>query len=127
MYLQGVDNIFDIVWNENKYGKTYYRDIHKESEIEFSKYNFEVADVEMLFTEFNNKCDEALRTLEAGLPLPAYDLCMMASNTFNILDARKAISQTERQNYMLKIREISKGCAELYKAQESDRLERVKS
>jgi len=126
MYLQGVDNIFDIVWNENKYGKTYYRDIHKESEIEFSKYNFEVADVEMLFTEFNNKCDEALRTLKAGLPLPAYDLCMMASNTFNILDARKAISQTERQNYMLKIREISKGCAELYKEQESERLERVR-
>ena len=99
----------------------------KESEIEFSKYNFEVADVEMLFADFNAKCDECLKTIEAGLPLPAYDLCMMASNTFNVLDARKAISQTERQNYMLKIRELSKGCAELYKAQEAERLERVKA
>jgi glycyl-tRNA synthetase alpha chain len=127
MYLQGVDNIFDIVWGENEHGKTFYRDVHKESEIQFSKYNFEVADTDMLFTDFNAKCDECLKTLEAGLPLPAYDLCMMASNTFNVLDARKAISQTERQNYMLKIRELSKGCAELYKAQEKERLERVKS
>ncbi|MCF6297992.1 MAG: glycine--tRNA ligase subunit alpha, partial [Sulfurimonas sp.] len=63
--------------------------------------------------------------LEAGLPLPAYDLCMMASNTFNVLDARKAISQTERQNYMLKIRELSKGCAELYKEQEPERIKRI--
>ncbi|MCK4875040.1 MAG: glycine--tRNA ligase subunit alpha, partial [Sulfurimonas sp.] len=127
MYLQGVDNIFDIVWNENEHGKTYYRDVHKESEIQFSKYNFEVADTDMLFADFNAKCDECLKTLEAELPLPAYDLCMMASNTFNVLDARKAISQTERQNYMLKIRELSKGCAELYKSQEADRLERVKA
>ena len=126
MYLQGVDNIFDIVWNENEHGKTYYRDVHKESEIQFSKYNFEVADVDMLFKDFEAKCDECLKTLEAGLPLPAYDLCMMASNTFNVLDARKAISQTERQNYMLKIRELSKGCAELYKAQEPERIARVK-
>ena len=101
--------------------------MHKESEIEFSKYNFEVADTAMLFAEFNAKCDECLRVLEAELPLPAYDLCMMASSTFNVLDARKAISQTQRQNYMLKIRELSKGCAELYKAQEAQRRERVKA
>ena len=101
--------------------------MHKESEIEFSKYNFEVADTDMLFADFNAKSQECLKTLEAGLPLPAYDLCMMASNTFNILDARKAISQTERQNYILKIRELSKGCAELYKAQEPDRLARLNS
>ena len=98
MYLQGVDNIFDIVWGENEHGKTLYKDVHKESEIEFSKYNFEVADTKMLFADFNAKSDECKRALEAGLPLPAYDLCMLASNTFNILDARKAISQTERQN-----------------------------
>jgi glycyl-tRNA synthetase alpha chain len=127
MYLQGVDNVFDIVWNEDKNGnKTLYSDVHKESEIEFSKYNFEVADTEMLFAEFNAKSDECKKTLEARLPLPAYDLCMMASNTFNILDARKAISQTERQNYILKIRELSKGCAELYKEQEEQRVKRVK-
>ena len=92
MYLQGVDSVFDIVWGENQYGKTLYKDVHKESEIEFSKYNFEVADTDMLFAEFNAKSEECLKTLEAGLPLPAYDLCMMASNTFNVLDARKAIS-----------------------------------
>ncbi|EQB39325.1 glycyl-tRNA synthetase [Sulfurimonas hongkongensis] len=127
MYLQGVDNVFDIVWGENEHGKTYYRDVHKESEIEFSKYNFEVADTEMLFADFTAKSKECQRAIEAGLPLPAYDLCMMASNTFNILDARKAISQTERQNYILKIRELSKACAELYKAQEDERIQRVKS
>ncbi len=127
MYLQGVDNVFDIVWNENEHGKTYYRDVHKESEIEFSKYNFEVADVDMLFADFNAKSKECLAALEAGLPLPAYDLCMAASNTFNVLDARKAISQTERQNYILKIRELSKGCAELYKEQEEQRNQRVKA
>ncbi len=126
MYLQGVDTVFDIVWNVDKNGKkTLYKDVHKESEIEFSKYNFEVADTDMLFADFAAKSDECLRTLEAGLPLPAYDLCMLASNTFNILDARKAISQTERQNYILKIRELSKGCAELYKEQENERNKRV--
>jgi glycyl-tRNA synthetase alpha chain len=127
MYLQGVDTVFDIVWNENAYGKTLYRDIHKEGEIEFSKYNFEVADTAMLFADFEARSLECKRTLEAGLPLPAYDLCMAASHTFNTLDARKAISQTERANYILKIRELAKGCAELYKSQEAERLERVKA
>ena len=79
----------------------------------------------MLFHEFDAKSAECLRVLEAGLPLPAYDLCMEVSNVFNVLDARKAISQTERQNYMLKIRELSKGCAELYKEQEPERIKRV--
>jgi len=126
MYLQGVDSVFDIVWSVDKEGrKTRYKDVHKESEIEFSKYNFEVADTAMLFDDFRTKSAECLRALEAGLPLPAYDLCMLASNTFNVLDARKAISQTERQNYILKIRELSKGCAELYKAQEAERNKRV--
>jgi len=126
MYLQGVDTVFDIVWNIDANGnKTLYKDVHKESEIEFSHYNFEVADTDMLFADFSAKSEECLRTLEAGYPLPAYDLCMLASNTFNVLDARKAISQTERQNYILKIRELSRGCAELYKAQEEERNKRV--
>ncbi len=128
MYLQGVDTVFDIVWNVNRDGsKTLYRDVHKEGEIEFSKYNFEVADTDMLFRHFDEYAAECKRTLEAGLPLPAYDLCMLASHTFNTLDARKAISQTERQNYILRVRELAKGCAELYKAQESERLKRVKA
>ena len=128
MYLQGVDSVFDIIWSEDKNGnKTLYRDVHKEAEIEFSKYNFEIADTAMLFAHFDDYANECKRTLEAGLPLPAYDLCMLASHTFNTLDARKAISQTERQNYILRVRELAKGCAELYKAQESERLQRVKA
>jgi len=128
MYLQGVDSVFDIVWNEDKQGnKTLYRDVHKESEIEFSKYNFEIADTDMLFKHFEDYENECKKTLQAQLPLPAYDLCMLASHTFNTLDARKAISQTERQNYILRVRELAKGCAMLYKAQEEDRLKRVKS
>jgi len=110
MYLQGVDNVFDIKWNEN----TTYGDMHKLSEFEFSKYNFEVADVKMLFRWFEDAANEVKRCLEAKLPLPAYDYTIMASHIFNVLDARKAISQTERQNYILKIRELSKGVAETY-------------
>ena len=127
MYLQGVDTVFDIVWSENQFGKTLYRDIHKEGEIEFSKYNFEIADTAMLFNDFESKASECKRCLDAELPLPAYDLCMMASHTFNTLDARKAISVTERANYILKIRELAKGCAELYKSQEEARNARVKA
>ncbi len=128
MYLQGVDTVFDIVWNENLDGsKTLYRDVHKEGEIEFSRYNFEVADTDMLFRHFEDYANECKRCLDAKLPLPAYDQCMLASHTFNTLDARKAISQTERQNYILRVRELAKGCAELYKAQESERLKRVKA
>ncbi len=110
MYLQGVDNVFDIKWNEN----TTYGDMHKLSEYEFSKYNFEVADVKMLFRWFEDAANEVKRCLDAKLPLPAYDYTILASHIFNVLDARKAISQTERQNYILKIRELSKGVAETY-------------
>ncbi len=128
MYLQGVDTVFDIVWNINRDGsKTLYRDVHKEGEIEFSKYNFEVADTDMLFRHFDEYANECKRCLDAGLPLPAYDQCMLASHTFNTLDARKAISQTERQNYILRVRELAKGCAELYKAQEAERIKRVQA
>ncbi len=125
MYLQGVDTVFDIVWNENKYGKTTYKDIHLESEIEFSKYNFEVANTDMLFKHFDDAFDECKRCLEAGLSLPAYDQCMIASHAFNTLDARKAISVTSRQNYILKVRELSLGCATMYKEQEPQRLKRL--
>ena len=128
MYLQGVDTVFDIVWNVNRDGsKTLYRDVHKEGEIEFSKYNFEVADTDMLFRHFDEYANECKRCLDAELPLPAYDQCMLASHTFNTLDARKAISQTERQNYILRVRELAKGCAELYKAQEPERIKRVQA
>lgn len=125
MYLQGVESVFDIVWNENSYGKTTYRDIHFESEYEFSKYNFEVADTAMLFSHFDDAFNESKRCLESGLPLPAYDECMKASHCFNTLDARKAISVTQRQSYILRVRELASGCANLYKEQENDRNKRL--
>ena len=125
MYLQGVDSIFDIVWNENKFGKTTYADVHKESEYQFSKYNFEVANTEVLFRHFEEYFAECKSCLGANLPLPAYDYCMLASHTFNTLDARKAISVTQRQNYILKVRELSQACAVMYKSQEEERLKRV--
>lgn len=121
MYLQGVENVFDIAWNEN-YS---YADVHLEGEYEFSKYHFEIADSAMLFDLFAKMQQEGNRALEAGLPLPAYDCAMFASHAFNVLDARKAISATERQNYILKIRELAKACATLYKEQEPMRQERL--
>lgn len=123
MYLQGVNSVFDIAWNES----FKYADVHLESEFQFSKYNFEIADKEMLFSQFDRFQNEAKRCLEAGIPLPAYDYTILASHTFNTLDASKAISVTERQNYILKIRELAKGCALLYKEQESEREERLKN
>ncbi|MEJ5167835.1 MAG: glycine--tRNA ligase subunit alpha, partial [Arcobacteraceae bacterium] len=126
MYLQGVESVFDIVWNENSFGKTTYADIHFESEYEFSKYNFEVADTAMLFKHFDDAFNESKRCLEAGLPLPAYDECMRASHCFNTLDARKAISVTQRQSYILRVRELASGCANLYKEQEAERNKRVR-
>jgi glycyl-tRNA synthetase alpha chain len=121
MYLQSVDNIFDIIWNKNKFGNTTYKDIHFQSELEFSKYNFEIANINILFQHFNDAFEESKKCLESELPLPAYDQCMFASYYFNILDARKAISVTQRQKYILRIRELSMGCAKLYKLQEKSR------
>ncbi len=115
MYLQEKESVFDLVWNENQFGVTTYGDVHKQSEYEFSKYNFEIANVAMLFEHFENAQVECKRCLEENLPLTAYDYCLMASHTFNVLDARKAISVTQRQNYILKIRELAKGCAVKYK------------
>lgn len=127
MYLQGVESVYNIVWNKNEHGVTTYGDVHKESEYEFSKYNFEVANTQMLFQHFEDISNECKHCLEKELPLPAYDQCMMASHIFNVLDARKAISQAQRQNYILKVRELSVGCAKLYKAQEEERLKRIKA
>lgn len=127
MYLQGVDSVYDLVWNKMSDVVTTYGDVHKETEYEFSKYHFEVANVENLFQHFKDASNECKVCLEAGLPLPAYDQCMLASHAFNVLDTRKAISQAQRQNYILKVRELSIGCAQLYKEQEAERNERVKA
>ncbi|MBE3606254.1 glycine--tRNA ligase subunit alpha [Campylobacter sp. RM13119] len=118
MYLQDKDSVYDIVWDD-KNGVVTYGDVHKQGEFEWSKYNFEVADVNMLFNQFERAFNECKRCLEAEISLPAYDYCMMAAHTFNVLDARGAISVTQRQEYILKIRELAKSCALTYlKSQE---------
>ena len=114
MYLQDVNNVYDIVWNEFGGEKIYYGDVHKRSEFEYSKYNFELSSVEMLNSQFENAYKECKSVLEKGFALPAYDYCLLAAHTFNLLDARGAISVTQRQDYMLKIRELSKECAQIY-------------
>jgi glycyl-tRNA synthetase alpha chain len=116
MYLQGVENVYDIKWSEH----TNYGEMFKDREYQYSKYNFEVADVNMLFKWFEEASLEAKRALKEKLVYPAYDFVMLASHIFNTLDARKAISVTERQNYILKIRELSKACAETYKELENN-------
>lgn len=128
MYIQNVESIFDIIWTQKPDGSVVkYADVHLENEYEFSKYHFEIADTQMLFEMFEKFQNEAKRCLEAQIPLPAYDFTMLSSHFFNVLDARKAISVTQRQNYILKIRELAKGCATLYKEQETHREERLKN
>ncbi|TPH79132.1 glycine--tRNA ligase subunit alpha [Helicobacter pylori] len=127
MYVQKVENILEIEWAKKNHDSVNYAQVHLESEYEFSKYHFEIASVTRLLEMFKNAQAEALHCLENKLPLPAYDLVMLCSHFFNILDARKAISVAERQNYILQIRDLAKGCALLYKEQEEEREERLKN
>ncbi len=110
MYLQGVDNVYDLQWNET----ISYGDVHHQQEVEQSTFNFEVADVAMLHDLFGRFESEALRVIETGLVLPAYEYCLKCSHTFNLLDARGAISVTERTGYIGRIRNIARACAEVY-------------
>ncbi|GAA7381924.1 glycine--tRNA ligase subunit alpha [Helicobacter pylori] len=127
MYVQKVENILEIEWAKKDHDSVNYAQVHLESEYEFSKYHFEIASVERLLEMFKNAQAEALHCLKNKLPLPAYDLVMLCSHFFNILDARKAISVAERQNYILQIRDLAKGCTLLYKEQEEEREERLKN
>ena len=116
MYLQNVDSMYDLVWSNNC-GKTLtYGDIYKQNEIEMSAYNFEHADVQTLLQNFNSNEDAALNLLQAELPIPAYEQVLYASHNFNLLDARKAISVTERQRYILRIRQLAFAVAKQYYA-----------
>ena len=116
MYLQGVENVFEVIW---KKGIT-YGDIHHQGEVEFSRYNFEEADVEMLFRLFEMYEAEAKRLVDRGLVLPAYDYCLKCSHTFNLLEARGAISVTERMGFILRVRDIARRCAEAYLKQREE-------
>jgi glycyl-tRNA synthetase alpha chain len=110
MYLQEVDNVFDLQWSN---GIT-YGDIHHETEVEFSKYNFDEADINLHFNLFEMCEAEAIKLLKKELVLPAYDFCLKCSHHFNMLDARGALSVTERTTYIARVRNLAKKCAAGY-------------
>ncbi|HWT16682.1 MAG TPA: glycine--tRNA ligase subunit alpha [Patescibacteria group bacterium] len=117
MYLQNVDNVYDLVWVQGPQGTVTYGDVYHQNEVEQSTYNFEHANVDALFAWFDTCEGEALKLVEKNLPLPAYEQVCKASHSFNLLDARRAISVTERQRYILRVRTIAKAVAECYHAQ----------
>ncbi|VFP86705.1 Glycine--tRNA ligase alpha subunit [Candidatus Erwinia haradaeae] len=116
MHIQDVDNIYDLVWNQGAESTITYGDIFHQNEVEQSAYNFEYADVAFLMTCLQQYEDEVqyLLTLEKPLPIPAYERILKAVHSFNLLDSRKAISSTERQRCMLRIRTLTKSVAEAY-------------
>ncbi|MBS3954517.1 MAG: glycine--tRNA ligase subunit alpha [Methylomicrobium sp.] len=114
MYLQSVESVFDLVWTDGPFGKVTYGDVFHQNEVEMSAYNFEHANVEFMFSCFDTFEQECQALLERDLPLPAYEMVLKASHTFNLLDARHAISVTERQRYILRVRNLSKAVAECF-------------
>jgi glycyl-tRNA synthetase alpha chain len=129
MYVQGVENVFDLNFNGRAGAeKVTYGDIFLQAEQEYSRYNFEAADTEMLFRHFKDAEEECKRILKIGdkdqrheMALPAYDQCIKASHIFNLLDARGVISVTERQSYILRVRELAKACGEAWVHTEAGR------
>jgi len=117
MYLQGVENVYDLVWTRGHDGRPlYYRDVFHQNEVEQSTYNFEVADTAMLLQHFQDHETQAQRLVEVPLALPAYEATLKAAHTFNLLDARGAISVTERAAYIGRIRALSRAVAQSYLA-----------
>ncbi len=116
MYLQGVESVYDLVWADGPLGRVTYGDVFHQNEVEMSTYNFEHADVDALFTAFDNCESESQKLIEAGLPLPAYEMVLKASHLFNLLDARHAISVTERARFIGRVRNLSRAVAEAYYA-----------
>jgi glycyl-tRNA synthetase alpha chain len=114
MYLQGKSSMFDLVWANNRFGVVTYGDVFHQNEVEMSAYNFEFADVATLLQQFNVYEQQCQRLLAADLPLPAYEMVLKASHTFNLLDARRAISVTERQRYILRVRSLASAVAQAY-------------
>ena len=114
LYIQGVEDFKELVWTETEGKKVTYADVYHQYEIEMSHFNFEVADVNGLFNQFDFFEKEALRLLTENLPLPAYEFVMKASHSFNLLDSRHAISVTERQRFILRVRKMARGVAEKY-------------
>jgi glycyl-tRNA synthetase alpha chain len=136
MYVQGVDRVFDLNFNGRDDDKMVtYGDVFLQAEQEYSRHNFEIADTDMLFAQFKMAEEACRKYLDAGwitvdgeprhlLTLPAYDQCIKASHVFNLLDARGVISVTERQSYILRIRELAKACGEAWLASEGGGVSR---
>jgi len=114
MYLQGVESVFDLVWTRADGAVVTYGDVYHQNEVEQSAYNFEHADTEALFRQFDTCERQSQGLIEKGLPLPAYEQVLKASHTFNLLDARSAISVTERQRFILRVRALARAVAQAY-------------
>jgi glycyl-tRNA synthetase alpha chain len=114
MYLQGVESVFDLVWTDGPLGRITYGDVFHQNEVEMSAYNFEHAPIADLFNLFNLYERESKSLIDKGLPLPAYEMMLKTSHTFNLLDARHAISVTERQGYILRVRTLARAVAQAY-------------
>lgn len=114
MFVLGVDNLFELPWSKTPEGIVSYGDVFHQNEVEMSAYNFEQAPIDMLFTQFDHYEAEAKRLVDLSLALPAYEMIIKASHIFNLLDARKAISVTERQRYILRVRQLSLAVAQAY-------------
>lgn len=114
MVVQGVDHIQNLIWTQGPLGTVTYGDIFKQYELEMSTFNFEAANTQILFAQFDQYEQEATHLIGSNLPLPAYEMVLKASHTFNILDARRAISVSERQRFILRIRTLANGVAKAY-------------
>ena len=114
MYLQSVDSVFDLLWTGGGGRKVLYRDVYHQNEVEMSRFNFELADTGLLFSRFDSSERECARLTAERLPLAAYEQVLEASHTFNLLDARRAISTSERQRYLLRVREMAGSVAQSY-------------
>jgi glycyl-tRNA synthetase alpha chain len=116
MYLQGVNSVYDLVWTQTPHGVVTYGDVFHQNEVEMSSFNFDHANIDFLFHSFLTYEQECQKLILEDLPLPAYEMVLKASHTFNLLDARHAISVTERQRYILRVRNLAKSVAEAYYA-----------
>jgi glycyl-tRNA synthetase alpha chain len=114
MYIQGVDSIYDLVWASGPQGPVSYGDVFRQNEVEMSRFNFEEANVDFLLLQFDEYERQSQALTDKKLPLPAYEMVMKASHTFNLLDARKAVSVTERQRYILRVRSLARSVAQCY-------------
>lgn len=114
MVVQGVSRILDLVWTTGPFGTITYGDIFKQNEVEMSKYNFEQANTEILFQQFDFYEKECNQLIQENLPIPAYQMVLKASHSFNLLDARHAVSVTERQRFILRVRSLARSVAESY-------------